>query len=185
MFAADNNLYLQAVLQQLSKKPPKPKVFISYHHDNDQWDYDRFSELFSNSYDILYDSSVDRNIRSDDAEYQMRRIREEYITGTSITIVLCGKETYKRKFVDWEICTTLNKEHALLGINLPDNPMTNNGKYVVPARLHDNIQSGFAGWMQWSNDPKVVAQVIDSAREKAKNTSLIHNSRQTMKRNQS
>ena len=28
-------------------KPLKPKVFVSYHHDNDQWSYDQFSNLFA------------------------------------------------------------------------------------------------------------------------------------------
>ena len=164
-------------------QPTKPRVFVSYHHANDQWYYNRFSELFSNSYDILYDSSVNRKIDSDDVEYQIRRIREDYITGTSITIVLCGVETYKRKFVDWEICATLNKQHALLGINLPTNPANYNGKYVVPARLHENIQSGFAGWIQWDENPSYIATAIAGAREKAKTTSLICNGNPTMERN--
>jgi len=166
-------------------QPTKPRVFVSYHHANDQLYYNRFSQLFSNSYDILYDASVDRKIDSENAEYQIRRIREEYITGTSVTIVLCGAETYKRKFVDWEICATLNKQHALLGINLPTNPQNHNGKYVVSARLHENIQSGFAGWMQWDESPSVIITAITEAREKAKTTSLIRNSSPTMKRNQS
>ncbi len=161
----------------------KPKVFVSYHHANDQWDYDKFSSLFSDRYDVLNDSSLDRKIDSDDAEYQIRRIREEYITGTSITIVLCGKETFKRKFIDWEICATLNKEHALLGINLPDNPVTVNGTYIVPDRLHDNIQSGYARWMLWSDDPQTVAQAISNALNSQKH--LIDNSRETLQRNRS
>ena len=169
----------------LSKLLVRPKVFVSYHHKNDQEYYNYFSELFSNDYEILYDASVDRKIDSDDTEYQIRRIREKYITGTSLTIVLCGAETWKRKFVDWEICATLNKKHALLGINLPTNPINQYGKYIVPGRLYENIESGFAGVIQWTTDPKELYHAIIMAREKANRTSLIRNSALTMRRNKS
>lgn len=33
-------------------------------------------------------------------------------------MVLCGAEAPQRKFVDWEIKATLDKEHGLIGINL-------------------------------------------------------------------
>ena len=33
--------------------PPKHKVFVSYHHANDQWDRERFEKLFSEYYDIF------------------------------------------------------------------------------------------------------------------------------------
>lgn len=164
-------------------QPVKPRVFVSYHHENDQWDYDKFSKLFSDTYDIITDTSVDRNIESEDTEYQMRRIREDYIKGSSITIVLCGKESYKRKFIDWEICATLNKEHGLLGIILPDNKADTDGKYIVPGRLHDNIQSGYAHWIHWTENPTELVTAIQWARELSKKTTLIKNSRDTMKRN--
>jgi hypothetical protein len=47
----------------------------------------------------------------------MQRIRDKHITGTSCTIVLCGSLTPWRKYVDWEIKATLDKEHGLIGIN--------------------------------------------------------------------
>ena len=83
------------------------KVFVSYHHDLDQAYYDRFSALFCGVYDILQDRSLDRRIGSEEAEYVMRRIREDYLRGSSVTIVLCGRETPWRKYVDWEICAVI------------------------------------------------------------------------------
>lgn len=164
-------------------QPVKPRVFVSYHHENDQWDYDKFSRLFSDTYDMITDTSVDRNIESHDTEYQMRRIREDYIKGSSVTVVLCGKESYKRKFIDWEICATLNKEHGLLGIILPDNKAGYDGKYSVPGRLHDNIQSGYAHWFHWTDNPTELVTAIQLARDLSKKTTLIRNGRDTMKRN--
>ncbi len=84
------------------------KVFISYHHRGDQEWSNRFTKLFAEHYEIFYDNSLDGRIRSDDPEYIHRAIREDHIVGSSITIVLCGAETWKRKYVDWEIHSTLH-----------------------------------------------------------------------------
>jgi hypothetical protein len=104
-------------------QPVKRKVFISYHHAADQAYYDTFSRTFSNAYDVITDNSLIRGVESDVAEYIMRRIRENYITGSSCTVVLVGRDTWRRKYVDWEIDATLQKEHGLIGIQLPTLPI--------------------------------------------------------------
>lgn len=129
--------------------PTKRKIFVSYHHHRDQADYDALAAICDDC-EFLQDNSLDRRVDSDDPEYQERRIREDYIKGTSVTVVLCGLDTYKRKFVDWEIYATLLKDGGLIGIQLPNakaNPA--NEGFLVPSRLHDNIQSGYALWKQW------------------------------------
>ena len=172
-----------AALSELLRQRVKPRVFVSYHHENDQRWYDEFNRLFSGTYDVVTDRSLDRAVDSDNAEYVERRIRESHIAGTSCTIVLVGAETWKRKYVDWEIHATLYKKHGLLGINLPTNPKQLSGKYTVPSRLHKNIVSGFAGWMQWTNDPAALTAAIDDARNRSSGTTLIVNSDQKMRRN--
>lgn len=69
--------------------PAKPRIFVSYHHHGDHAYYDEFSRFFSDTYEAVQDNSVEREIDSDDAEYVSRCIRENYITGTSCTVVLC------------------------------------------------------------------------------------------------
>jgi len=138
----------QSILKALAAKP---KVFVSYHHGGDLRYYEEFSRIFGDSYDLCYDNAVDRLIDSCDSEYVLRRIREEYLTGTSCTIVLCGAQTRWRKFVDWEIKATLDKEHGLIGINLPSNPRDSLGRVHKPDRLQDNIDSGFAIWLEWND----------------------------------
>ena len=162
----------------------KRKIFVSYHHGRDQWYYDEFSRLFDDTYEAVQDNSLDREIDSEAPEYVMRQIREDYITGTSCTIVLCGAQTPTRKYVDWEIKATLDKEHGLIGINLPSNLMNHNGKYVVPKRLYDNTQSGYALFFQWTD----LVQGVDYLRRQietanAKPTRLIANSREMRSRN--
>lgn len=128
----------------------KRKIFISYHHDNDQAYYNQLSAHFHDQYEIIHDNSLDRQIGSDDCDYVMRSIRERFITGTSCTLVLCGAETPYRKFVDWEIKATLDKEHGLVGVILPTARVVNQ-KIIVPDRLHHNIASGFAQIVNWQD----------------------------------
>lgn len=177
-----NDLIRQALLRNLTIRP---KVFVSYHHQRDQAYYDRFATLFASGYEIITDTSIDRKIDSDNSDYQQQVIREKHITGSSITVVLCGAETYKRRWVDWEIHMTLNKEHALLGIALPTAVRSNRGGIIVPSRLHANVQSGYAHWIHWTDDPNAIRTAIDGAKAKARLTRNIDNSAPRMKRSRS
>lgn len=165
----------------------KRKVFISYHHAGAQWYCDTLGELITDVFNIATDRSIDRAIDSDNAEYVMRRIRENHISGTSCTIVLVGPETYGRKYIDWEIKATLDKKHGLLGINLPENPINYQlNSCSKPPRLQDNIDSGFAVWEQWNNvfmDPAYLNGLIEKAITQPK--LLINNSRMMIRRNTS
>lgn len=99
--------------------PVKHKIFVSYHHHGDQAYYDAFSKAFHDTYNVIYDNSLERSIDSDDVNYVMRRIRENHITGTSCTIVLVGAESPKRKYIDWEISATLEKATRSLAYAYP------------------------------------------------------------------
>lgn len=162
---------------------PKRRIFVSYHHGNDRAYYDSFSQFFSANYDVIQDNSVDRNIDSTNADYVIRNIRENYISGTSCAIVLCGEQTPWRKFVDWEIKAALDNKNSLIGINLPSNP-NQLGKCTVPDRLYDNIASDYALWIQWADlnaGPHYLVSKIEEANTKS--SSLIKNSRALRNRN--
>ncbi len=171
-------------LARLSSQP-KRKVFISYHHRNDQWAYDYFSREFGEDLELFYDNSLDGKIRSDDPEYVNRAIREDHIVGSSITILLVGPDTGKRKYVDWEIRSTLHEKHALLGLALFSAKKTSDGMTIVPDRLHDNVVSGYAHFMDLAfvNGPSGLKVAIETAIEKSKATYRIVNSREKMPRN--
>ena len=129
----------------------------------------------------MQDNSLDRLIDSDDPDYVMRRIRENNITGSSCTVVLCGAQTPQRKYVDWEIKATLDKCHGLIGINLPTSRIKSDG-VVVPDRFNDNYHSGYAVWIQWQGlTPQALTQAIELANSKS--TNLINNTRQMRRRN--
>lgn len=162
----------------------KRKVFVSYHHGGDQAYYNAFSQAFHDAYEIVTDNSLEREIDSDNVEYVMRRIRENYIRGSSCTLVLVGKDTHARKYVDWEIKATLDAGHALIGVRLPTAPVTPQNTVTVPGRLHDNLQSGYALWLSWA-DITASAQACQGYIEaaNAKNKRLIVNTRDRRLRN--
>lgn len=161
----------------------RPHVFVSYHHDGDQAYYDAFARTFCDTYEVIRDKSLERAVDSDDPDYVIRRIREQHITGTSCTILLCGAETPGRKYVDWEIKATLDKEHGLVGVYLPTAPRTSTG-ILVPGRYYDNWVTGYARWYSWeafTASVNVVSTAISNANARA--ARLIDNSRARRLRN--
>lgn len=151
------------------------KVFISYHHANDQYYKDRFETLFSEKADILVNKSVqDGDIDVNLATETIRqKIRDEYLSDSTVTVVLIGKDTWKRKHVDWEIAASLrdtkyNPRSGVIGIILPDNPYYNKlnnsiSTNTLPPRLADNLDNGFIKLYYWSENPSEVSQWIDEA----------------------
>ena len=154
----------------------KHKVFVSYHHGGDQNYYDAFSKTFHDDYKSIYDNSLERRVDSDNTDYVLRRIRENFISGSSCTIVLVGAQTWGRKYVDWEIDATLQMEHGLIGVYLPTAARGDQGAIIMPDRLHDNIVSGYAVWKSWA-DITVSEQHLDAAinHAKLKSSKLIKN----------
>lgn len=101
------------------------KVFISYHHANDQ-QYKESLVKWAEENDIFRDWSVDTGDISEDlADEQIReKIRDEYLKDSSVTILLVGTETKRRKHIDWEIYSSMydgrvNKKSGIIVINLP------------------------------------------------------------------
>jgi hypothetical protein len=91
----------------MSSNTPRHKVFISYHHDNDQLRKNEFTRLCDGI--AFVDESVNTGDIADGLTDERIRtiIRDEYLRETSVTIVLAGTETKKRKHVDWEIYSSM------------------------------------------------------------------------------
>ncbi len=135
------------------------KVFISYYHEDDQEWKDRFVRMMG---DRIVDRSVnvgnivDNSLPTEDT---LRRIREEHISEATVTLVLIGRSTWQRKYVDWEINATLrDTEHnprcGLLGILLPTHCNYRDTQYdprLLPPRLADNLDQNdpFAFVRRW------------------------------------
>ncbi len=101
------------------------KVFISYHHKNDQWAKDALTTA-NERYRLFHDYSVDLGDIDDVLPSQSVRriIRDEYLRESTVTILLVGTETYKRKHVDWELYSSMydgavNKKSGIVVVQLP------------------------------------------------------------------
>ena len=101
------------------------RVFISYHHANDQWYKDTLVK-FGKEYKIFDDYSVDTGDISDDLTTDQIRetIRDEYLRDSTVTILLVGTETKHRKYVDWELYSSMydgkiNKKSGIIVVQLP------------------------------------------------------------------
>ena len=178
------------------KKTNRHKVFVSYHHANDQYYRNYFESLFSETHDIMVSKSVQigdiNTYLSADAIRQ--KIRDEYLRDSTVTIVLVGAETWKRKHVDWEIGSSIrDTQHSsrsgLIGILLPTypRPKNNQNSYTgnnIPPRLYDNIQRGFARLYNWNNNPSNVRNWIHEAFER-RNKIIPDNSQENFVNNRS
>jgi hypothetical protein len=168
----NNGLYfgMGNTLNELFKNDVRHKVFVSYHHDNDEYYRDEFDELTN---EIV----IPKSVQKDDidpflpTETIRQKIRDEYLRDSTVTIVLIGAQTWQRKHVDWEIGssirnTRLNPRSGLLGIILPTylrSDIEHYDPYTIPPRLSYNIQCGFAKIYNWTENKIELQNWIDEA----------------------
>lgn len=151
----------------------KHKVFISYHHANDQWAKEELLDL-NREYDIFIDGSVDTGDIDDELtdESIRKKIRDDYLKDTTVTILLVGEETKKRKHIDWEIYSSMyngkvNKQSGILVIQLP----SINPQYIRAAhgnKEKDNVYPNI-NWTSFDSQteyksryPYLPARIIDN-----------------------
>lgn len=164
---------------------PRHKVFASYHHLRDQAYRNSFEYLFAYVRDVMVSRSVqigdlDPNLRT---ETLRQKIRDEYLRDSTVTVVLIGVETWKRKHVDWEIGASIrhtqnNPRSGLIGIILPTYPRSDQTlyyPYTIPPRLYYNIKGGYAAIYNYSEDAVVLQKWIHEA-YKRRNTVIPDNS---------
>lgn len=121
------------------------KCFISYHHDDQNY-VDEFISRFDKERRVFIARALGAGmesdiINSDDTDYVMRRIRELYLRDSTVTIVLIGRCTKARRYVDWELQSSLRHgetvtANGLLGIRLP----TFRDGDGYPSRLNTNLK---------------------------------------------
>lgn len=130
---------------------PRHKVFTSFHEQDKAYRDHLVRMLDGNIVDkSVHDKDIDDANRKVETVRQI--IRDDYIADASVTVVLVGPCTWRRKHVDWEIGSSLrdtpnNPRCGLLGILLPNHPNYGASAYdpqLVPPRLADNDGSGDA-----------------------------------------
>lgn len=168
------------------------KTFISYHHD-DQAEVDEFIRTFDHERDVFIaravgsDETMETLIDSDNDDYVMRRIREDYLSDSTVTLAFIGQKTWTRKFVDWELAGSLHqgpvagKPNGVLAILSPSLPQA-----ILPDRFADNLETGYAKYYPYPKNKTQLAKWIDDAfesRESAEKRALVKNGRRKLRRN--
>lgn len=167
------------------------KCFISYHHD-DEGEVQDFIQTFDHDQDVLIARGIGASmlgdiINSTDEDYIKSSIREKYLRDTTVTIVLVGRQTWGRKFVDWEVGASLRNTSTasasgLMAITLPS--AKDYYEKTLPARVADNVDSGFARWWKYPPSKAGLGEMIEKAYEaRTSSASLRDNSRPLRLRN--
>lgn len=186
---------------------PKHKVFLSFHHQDDSY-RQQFERDFSSQFNSTFvnrsvqDGDIDPNNKIDTIR---QKIRDNFISDSTVTIVLIGANTWQRKHVDWEIGysltqTSQNTRSGLIGILLPsyhiclDSQNNREFKYTengsvytpcnIPPRLYDNIQSGYAKIYSYPSSANQLKKWIHEAFQR-RNSGLNRNSRDYFMNNRS
>lgn len=124
----------------LGGAPIRRKAFISHYHAH-QSETDQFLRDFGDVFirKIVGALGDENYINSNNPDYVMQRIRADYIGDSTVTIVLVGKCTHSRRYVDWEIKGSLRQgadslPNGLIGIHMP----SGQGGFNPPERLAAN-----------------------------------------------
>jgi MTH538 TIR-like domain (DUF1863) len=114
----------------LAPPPIRREVFISSFHANRQ-EVDAFIYRWGTLEKVFTPKALgsfdnDDFINSDNPEYVMNEIRRKYLMDSSVTILLVGTCTHSRRYVDWELKSSLRR-----GTNVPNGLLA----YVLPSAI--------------------------------------------------
>ena len=170
-------------------KPVRRTVFIS-HYKGDHDEVERFISDFKSVFipKVLGANDNDNFIESTNTDYVMNQIRERYLLDSTVTIVLVGKCTHSRRYVDWEIKSSLRQgaytPNGLLGIVLPSQ---GTGAYLPPRfeanwnQQHSNCYARYYVYPQTEDELR--AWIEDAYNARTSRANLIVNSQDIMKYN--
>lgn len=134
------------------------KVFISFYNK----DIEAKQKLLqlNNQHQIFVDGSVDTGDITDDLTDETIRlkIRDEYLRDSSVTIVLFGNETSRRKHVDWEIGSSMidsikSKKSGIIVIIL-DSLISENNSLIPTEKIRKMVSPEMLE-SQWGKDWRV------------------------------
>lgn len=167
----------------------KRKVFIS-HYKGDKIEVDDFIKKFCNDEGVFIPKVLGANdnddfINSSNTDYVMNQIRKKYLQDSTVTIVLVGSCTHSRRYIDWELKSSLRQgeytPNGVVGIVLPSQ---NNSAYL-PSRLQKNWKKGnlncYAKYQAYPLSAKILHDYIEDAYEsRTSRNHLILNSQDMM-----
>ena len=154
------------------------KCFISYHRA-DARAVDRFISSFGPGHFIKRGVTMPSEvIDSADADYVMRRIRDLYVRDSTVTIVLVGRCTWARRFVDWEVQSSLRRPAGGSPNGLVAILLDSDIRPSLPDRVKRNRDSGFAQYHYYPQSSAILgAWIEDAYQARTSRAHLIQNPR--------
>ena len=170
---------------------PKRRVFIS-HYKGDSYLVDDFIEVFANTLGVFTPYVLGANdnddfINSSNTDYVMSQVRYKYLQDSTVTIVLIGRCTHSRRYVDWEIKSSLQQgetlPNGLLGILVdPDSTSAH-----LPPRFEENWDNQNQSYARYYSYPQNADQlsgwIEDAYSARTMGAHLIKNPQEMMKYN--
>jgi hypothetical protein len=136
------------------------RVFFSFHYQKDIW---RVNQV-RNAHIVegtaaagFQDASIWEEARKKGDE-AIKKLIDKGLSDTTVTVVLIGSETSKRKYVDYEIQRSIDRGNGLLGVyihNIKDQNGKTATKGAAPAKLvaagapcHEWDKDSFGNWVE-------------------------------------
>ncbi len=165
-------------------RPVRHKCFITHHGadiDAVSAFVETYAEVFIPRVIGVSDSDHFQDpVSSRDEEYIKSQIGSKYLSESTVTILFVGQCTWARKFVDWELSSTLkdgtvNKRNGLMAITPPDR-----FENTLPTRFSDNW-SGSEKYARYYYYPTSAGElrswIEDAYQARTSRAHLINNSR--------
>jgi len=161
------------------------KCFIS-HHQEDLEQVNDFIARFDDRQGRLIKRGIlegEDLINSTDTDYVMAEIRRRYLRDSTVTIVMLGRCTWSRRFVDWELQSSLRQPANGLPNGLISVRLNSNG--YLPDRFAENYP-GYAKAHSYPSSGAELSRWIDEAFDaRTTQAHLISNPRERFKNNRS
>lgn len=165
------------------------KCFISYHGadiDGVSDFVEQFNDVFIPRVIGVSDSDHFKDpVSSQDEDHIKAEIGSEYLSDSTVTVLYVGGCTWSRKYVDWELSSSLrndpvNKRNGLMAITPPDRSAN-----TLPGRFADNWakdNSKYARYYYYPTTADVLRSWIEDAfMARDTRASLIDNGRRLRK----
>ncbi len=138
--------------RKTASSPIRHKVFISYH----AVDAVEVLEFIEGNTDVFIPRAIGMEedgsdiIDSTNVAYIRQTIKSKFLRDSTVTLVAIGECTWARKFVDWEIYTSLRSDPTPNGLLAVQLPSVAGSSPSIPARLSANLapngETGYANY---------------------------------------
>ena len=130
--------------RKTASSPVRHKVFVSYHAA----DAVEVVDFIAANTDVFIPRAIGMEedgsdiIDSTNVAYIRQTIRSKFLKDSTVTLLAVGECTWARKFVDWELYTSLRSDPTPNGLLAVQLPSVSGSRPKLPERLSLNLGKG-------------------------------------------